>query len=99
MNFLYKIYFLIPNFTGIGILGKVINFIQRRFLKLYFDALTVNYLKSTIEKQTLGINKEIRDEVYSIFNFIFRQNSQYMDYIRDNFKTKFQARPNYFVVG
>ena len=66
MNFLYRIYFALPNFARIGIVGKIINRILGLILKTLFDAIVPPYLKRTASKAALGLNKEQRDEVYIV---------------------------------
>ena len=66
MNFLYKIYFSISNFSFLGILGKAINYLMRKFMKFYFDLIVPNYLKRTQSKFGYALNKDIRQERYII---------------------------------
>jgi hypothetical protein len=56
MNFLYKIYFFLPNFAQIGILGKIINRILAMVLKRIFDFFVPSYFMKTNQLAGLGIN-------------------------------------------
>ncbi len=66
MNTLYYIYFKLPNFARIGILGKVINKVMSMFLKRLFDRTVPNHYLKTQEKAELGINTELRDKKYIV---------------------------------
>lgn len=66
MNFLYSIYFALPNFCFLGIIGKVINRILSIILKRIFDFFIPSYLKRTASKAGLGLNTEKRDETYIV---------------------------------
>lgn len=66
MNFLYRLYFALPNFARIGIIGKIINRILGMILKRIFDAFIPRYLKRTAEKAGYGLNTEPREETYIV---------------------------------
>jgi hypothetical protein len=66
MNFLYKIYFALPNFARIGIIGKVINRLLSMLLKRIFDATVPAYLKRTAHRAGYGLNTGPRDETYIV---------------------------------
>lgn len=66
MNFLYRIYFALPNFARIGIVGKAINRILGMILKRIFDTFVPAYLKRTAHKAGYGLNSEARDEKYIV---------------------------------
>lgn len=66
MNFLYRLYFALPNFARIGIVGKAINRILGMILKRIFDAFVPAYLKRTAHKAGYGLNTEPRDEAYIV---------------------------------
>lgn len=66
MNLLYSIYFSIPNFSGIGIVGKIVNRIIGEILKRIFDLFVPSYLKRTSKKMEYGLNTEPRDEIYIV---------------------------------
>jgi len=66
MNFLYRIYFLLPNFKFLGIFGKIINRILTICLKRVFDMTIPWYLGKTSGKAGLGINTEARDEEFIV---------------------------------
>lgn len=66
MNFLYRLYFALPNFARIGIIGKIINRILGMTLKRILDAYIPGYLKRTAEKAGYGLNTEPREETYIV---------------------------------
>ena len=66
MNFLYNIYFTLPNFARIGLPGKIINAIMLMTLKVILDLLMPSYYKRTMCKQGLGVNKDKREETYIV---------------------------------
>jgi hypothetical protein len=56
MNTLYQIYFLLPNFSFLGKVGKGINYIMAKCLKLFFDYYMPRYLQHTATEAGMGIN-------------------------------------------
>jgi len=66
MNKLYSIYFWLPNFARVGILGKVINYIFLKILKIIFDRYMPGYLRKTGDQAGLGINTVPREEKYIV---------------------------------
>lgn len=66
MNFLYRLYFALPNFARIGIVGKAINRILGMILKRIFDAFVPAYLKRTTHRAGYGLNTEPREETYIV---------------------------------
>ena len=56
MNTIYRIYFALPNFAVIGILGKAINRVLELFLVYLFHNTMPYYLRKTASKQGMGIN-------------------------------------------
>lgn len=66
MNFLYHIYFALPNFARIGIAGKAINRVLGMILKRIFDAFIPAYLLRTAPNAGYGLNSEPRDETYIV---------------------------------
>ncbi len=91
MNFLYSIYFSLPNFARIGVFGKIINKILAMLLKRIFDYTMPAYFKRTAEKAGNGLNKDYRDEMYvvSLTSFPARINDIWITIetiLRQNFK-------------
>jgi len=66
MNFLYSIYFALPNFARIGLPGKIINRLLIIVLKKIFDLFMPPYFERTKNKQGSGINTEKREETYIV---------------------------------
>lgn len=66
MNFLYSIYFALPDFTKTGILGKIVVRLQERILKRVFDRTMPAYFRRTAESAGSGINTNPRDEKYIV---------------------------------
>lgn len=66
MNLLYKIYFALPNFSGLGVAGRAINHGNLRILKFFLDMHVPSYLKKTAHKVGMGINTEPREEKYIV---------------------------------
>lgn len=66
MNFIYRIYFFLPNFEKFGFLGKVVNKILEMVLKRIFDLTVPYYFNLTKDKQVSGINNSIRNEKYIV---------------------------------
>jgi hypothetical protein len=66
MNFLYSMYFALPNFERIGLPGKAINRMMLFVLKRVFDLLVPFYFNRTMHKQGKGINTEKRKETYIV---------------------------------
>ncbi len=66
MNFLYNIYFALPNFSSLGIIGKAINRFLGIILKGIFDAFVPTYLKRTAKKAGYGLNTEVRNEIFIV---------------------------------
>ncbi len=63
---LYRIYFLLPNFSLAGLPGKIINRGMAMILKRLFDAFLPRYLKKTAEKAGSGLNTSPRKEKYIV---------------------------------
>lgn len=66
MNFLYHIYFALPNFARLGIAGKAINRVLGMILKRIFDALVPAYLLHTAQNAGYGLNTEPRNETFIV---------------------------------
>ena len=66
MNFLYALYFALPNFARLGLPGKAINRILGMTLKRMLDLFMPWYLKRTGEKAGFGLNTGKRDETYIV---------------------------------
>lgn len=61
MKFLYQLYFLVPQFKRLGILGKAINKINALILKRVLDFYLPNYYRSTGKKMGSGITAQKRE--------------------------------------
>lgn len=66
MNFLYRIYFILPNFARLGVLGKVINRLLGTILKRVYDFFVPKYLARTSINAGFGLNIEPRNETYIV---------------------------------
>jgi len=66
MNFLYSLYYLLPNFAKLGIAGKAINVVLLKIMKRIFDFFIPAYLKRTSGRSGHGINKIPRDTKYIV---------------------------------
>ena len=66
MNFLYFIYFTLPNFQPLGLPGKGINRLLSITLKKIFDFIVPVYLKSTSGKAEYGLNTQPREKEYIV---------------------------------
>ena len=66
MNLLYRIYFGLPNFAVLGLLGKAINRGLGFLLKWIFDAFVPTYLQKTAVSAGFGLNTEKRDRLYIV---------------------------------
>jgi len=66
MNFLYSIYFALPNFDKLDLLGKGINYLLGVILKCILDLFMPWYLKRTSTKAGYSLNRELRDETYIV---------------------------------
>lgn len=66
MNFLYTLYFALPNFARLGLAGKAINRILGMTLKRILDLFMPRYLKRTAASAGYGLNTEKRDETYIV---------------------------------
>ena len=66
MNFLYTIYFALPNFAPLGLAGKAINRILGMTLKRMLDLFMPGYLNRTAAKAEYGLNTEKREEAYIV---------------------------------
>lgn len=60
MNFLYQLYFWIPQFRSLGFFGKAIHKISAMILKRVFDLILPGYYLRTIDKTGSGIIAEKR---------------------------------------
>lgn len=91
MNFLYAIYFLLPNFGYLGLPFKAVNRIMAFILKRILDLVMPGFYKKTVAKVGFGLNTEERDETYivSLTSFPERINEIWITIetiIRQNFK-------------
>ena len=66
MNFLYAIYFALPNFAILGLPGKAVNRILGMILKLVYDAFIPGYLQRTAKQAGYGLNTEPREDTYIV---------------------------------
>lgn len=66
MNFIYRIYFLFPNFAPFGTFGKGVNFTMRKALKFIFDFFVPNYLNKTQKSQSFALNSIERKERFIV---------------------------------
>ncbi len=66
MNFLYTLYFALPNFARIGLPGKAINKLMAMSLKRLFDLFMPRYFKRTGRKAGYGLNTKKRAETYIV---------------------------------
>lgn len=66
MNWIYNIYFFLPNFKNYGLIGKVINKALEMILKRVFDWTIPSYLKRTQKNQGSGLNSEKREVKYVV---------------------------------
>jgi hypothetical protein len=60
MNFFYKIFFLIPNFKSLGIIGKVLNKIVSKLFYFIMNNSVRSYYTKTKSFQKYGLNQEKR---------------------------------------
>jgi hypothetical protein len=65
MDFLYRLYFALPNFGKVGLAGKIVNRGLAIALKKTLDAFVPSKLKSSADT-SYGLNTEPRDEVYIV---------------------------------
>jgi hypothetical protein len=66
MNFLYTLYFALPNFAPLGLAGKAINAILGMTLKQILDLFMPDYLEKTAVMPGYGLNTEKREETYIV---------------------------------
>jgi len=66
MNFLYNVYFFLPNFEKFGLFGKVINKLLEIILKRIFDIIVPLYFNLTSSRQISGLNEGKRDVRYIV---------------------------------
>lgn len=66
MNWIYTVYFFLPNFKNYGIIGKVINKVLEMILKRVFDRTVPSYLKRTQKNQGSGLHAEKREVKYVV---------------------------------
>jgi hypothetical protein len=66
MNFIYFIYYSLPNFERFGFIGKVINKLLEMLLKRIFDRIVPNSFRKTAASQPIGINTVPRDKKYIV---------------------------------
>jgi len=66
MNFLYYLYFLLPNFGALGLPGKAINRLLVLILKRLFDRLMPTYYRRNMHRAGSGINTNNRNESYIV---------------------------------
>jgi len=92
MNFIYRLYYLLPNFTFLGVPGKAINKIMAMVLKRIFDNFWPAYFRRTAQKAGSGIySGENRGEQYivSLTSFPARANDIWISIetiLRQSFK-------------
>lgn len=60
MNFLYQLYFWIPQFRSLGLFGKALHKVNAMVLKRIFDLILPGYYLRTIDKAGSGITTEKR---------------------------------------
>lgn len=80
MNWIYKIYFFLPNFKKFGFFGKVVNRLLEMIMKRSLDLVVPSYLKRTQKDQGSGLNIEKREMQYivSLTSFPGRINEVWM---------------------
>jgi hypothetical protein len=66
MNWIYNIYFFLPNFKKYGFFGKVINKVLEMGTKRLLDLTVPSYLKRTQNAQKSGLNIEKREIQYIV---------------------------------
>lgn len=66
MSFLYSLYFAIPNFTWLGLPGKVINRLLLLILKRIFDLTMPSYFRRTSSNAGSGINTTPGEETFIV---------------------------------
>lgn len=66
MNWIYTIYFFLPNFKRFGFSGKVVNKLLEMTLKRIFDRTVPAYLKRTQKYQGSGLNTGKRETPYIV---------------------------------
>ena len=66
MNFLYNLYFNLPNFDSLGLPGRAVNRLLQVILKWIFDRLMPKYYKKNMHQADSGINTLNRDESYIV---------------------------------
>lgn len=66
MNWIYNIYFFLPNFKKYGLLGKVVSKMLEMTAKRLLDLTTPSNLKKTQKNQSLGLNVEKREIQYIV---------------------------------
>jgi len=60
MNFLFWLYFKLPNNQSLGLITKIFNRVVAKVLKLFFDSLLPLYFSKTIRKNGIGVNQSKR---------------------------------------
>lgn len=66
MSLLYRLYFALPNFAKFGFVGKVLNRLLGKVLKIIFDLTIPFYLDQNIADPGVGLNKEKRTETFIV---------------------------------
>lgn len=66
MNFIYNIYFFLPNFKNYGLVGKVIHKTLELILKRIFDYTVPSYFKRTQKNYGSGLNTSPRNLKYIV---------------------------------
>lgn len=66
MNFLYNIYFAIPNLSALGLFGKAIDRLLILVLKRIFDLIMPAHYSRTLSKTVSGLNTLPREESYIV---------------------------------
>jgi hypothetical protein len=66
MNRLYRIYYALPDFSRIGVVGKVINRLLGMILKRLFDEFVPRYFSKTSTREGFGLNSLPRETKYIV---------------------------------
>lgn len=66
MNFFYSIYFALPDFTKLGVLGKIVVRLQERILKRIFDRTVPYFYRRNADRSGMGINTKPGAEKYIV---------------------------------
>lgn len=66
MNFIYSLYFSLPDFSKIGVLGKILNRLIAMLVKRIFDRTIPNYFLKTSSNAGFGLNVNKRSKKYIV---------------------------------